>query len=271
VIVGAGIAGLYMLHRLLALKLRVRVFEAGSGVGGTWFWNRYPGARCDIESMEYSYSFSNELQQEWRWTQKYAEQPEILKYLNHVADRFDLRPHIQFNTRVVSQTYDQDLNLWLVKTSDGRTTTARFCVMASGNLSTPRVPDFKGIERFKGEWYHSGLWPEQGVDFSGKRVALIGTGSTGIQMTPKIAEQTKQLYVFQRTANFSVPHGTRRSIPKWSEATRRTIPSGGKRRARPASASPQRRSPRNRHSNVRPKSASSSTRAAGSMAGASSS
>ena len=205
IVVGAGLAGLYMLFRLRGMGLKVRAFEAGSGVGGTWFWNRYPGARCDIESLEYSYSFSPELQQEWKWPERYGTQPEILKYLNHVADRFDLRGDIQLNTRVRTATFDPAANEWTVTTDRGDTVIAPFCVMATGNLSTPRVPDFKGLERFEGRWYHSGLWPAEGVDFSGKRVGVIGTGSSGIQMIPLIAKQAKYLHVFQRTANFSVP------------------------------------------------------------------
>lgn len=205
VIVGAGFAGLYVLYRLRALGLRVRGFEAGSDVGGTWYWNRYPGARCDVESLEYSYSFSDALQQEWRWSLKYAEQPEILRYINHVADRFELRQHIRFNTRVLAQTYDEVRNLWKVDTDDGASVLARYCIMASGNLSTPRVPEFDGLDRFQGKWYHSARWPHADVDFSGQRVAVIGTGATGVQLVPKIAQQAKHLYVFQRTANFSVP------------------------------------------------------------------
>ena len=205
IVVGAGLAGLYMLFRLRGMGLKVRAFEAGSGVGGTWFWNRYPGARCDVESLEYSYSFSHELQQEWKWPERYGTQPEILKYLNHVADRFDLRGDIQLNTRVRTATFDPAANEWTVTTDRGDTVVAPFCVMATGNLSTPRVPDFKGLERFEGKWYHSGLWPAEGVDFNGKRVGVVGTGSSGIQMIPLIAKQAKHLHVFQRTANFSVP------------------------------------------------------------------
>src|SRR3954451_5410287 len=155
-----------MLYRLRELGLSARVFERGDGVGGTWFWNRYAGARCDVESLDYSYSFSPELQQEWSWSQRYAEQPEILKCLNHVADRFKLRPHIRFNTRVTGMRFDETRNIWNITTKAGNQLEARFCVMASGNLSTPRVPDFKGLETFKGKWYHSGLWPKEGVDFS---------------------------------------------------------------------------------------------------------
>ncbi|WP_156774059.1 flavin-containing monooxygenase [Bordetella bronchialis] len=204
-IVGAGFGGLYAIYRMRELGLRVRCIEAASGVGGTWFWNRYPGARCDVESLDYSYSFSNALQQEWSWSHRYAEQPEILAYLNHVADRFDLRQHIRFETRVASMRWDEARETWEVRTDHGPTVQARYCIMASGNLSAPRVPDIPGIERFQGEWHHSARWPEQGVDFSGKRVALIGTGATGVQMLPKIAAQASFVTVFQRTANFSVP------------------------------------------------------------------
>jgi cyclohexanone monooxygenase len=205
VVVGGGLGGLYALHRLRGLGLSVRVFEAGSGVGGTWFWNRYPGARCDVESMEYSYSFSDDLQQAWSWPERYGTQPEILRYINHVADHFDLRRDIQLNTRVTAAAFDPATNRWTLRTDRGDVVSAAFCVMASGNLSTPRVPDFKGLERFEGKWYHSGLWPHEGVDFSGMRVAVIGTGSSGVQMIPHIAAQADHLTVFQRTANFSLP------------------------------------------------------------------
>ncbi len=205
VVVGGGLGGLYALHRLRGLGFNVRVFEAGSGVGGTWFWNRYPGARCDVESMEYSYSFSNDLQQDWKWPERYGTQPEILRYINHVADRFDLRRDIQLNTRVTSAVYSPESRRWRLETDQCDVISAQFCVMATGNLSTPRVPDFKGLESFKGKWYHSGLWPHEGVDFSGQTVAVIGTGSSGVQMIPLIAAQADHLTVFQRTANFSLP------------------------------------------------------------------
>ncbi|MFI5032198.1 MAG: flavin-containing monooxygenase [Reyranellales bacterium] len=204
VIVGAGLAGLYAIHRLRKIGLKARAYEAGSGVGGTWFWNRYPGARCDVESLEYSYSFDDQLQQDWKWPERYGTQPEILKYINHVADRFDLRRDVQLNTRIKSAVFDGKANEWVVKT-DNEEIHARYCVMAAGNLSTPRVPDFKGLKDFKGKWYHSGLWPHEGVDFSGLRVGVIGTGSSGVQMIPLIAQQAKHLTVFQRTANFSLP------------------------------------------------------------------
>lgn len=204
-VVGAGLGGLYAIHRLRGLGFKSRAFEAGSGVGGTWFWNKYPGARCDIESLEYSYSFDDDLQQEWSWPERYATQPQILAYIQHVAERFDLMRDVQLNTRITEATFNADLNRWILKTSNGETIAARFCIMATGNLSTPRVPDFKGIDTFEGKWYHSGMWPAEGVDFTGKRVGVIGTGSSGIQMIPLIAEQAKHLYVFQRTANFSLP------------------------------------------------------------------
>ena len=205
IVVGAGLGGLYALHRLRELGMRVRVYEAGSGVGGTWFWNRYPGARCDIESMEYSYSFSSDLQQEWKWPERYGTQAEILRYINHVAERFDLFRDIQLNTRIVSAVFDREKNLWTITTDKGEVAAAQYCIMATGNLSTPRVPDFKGLNHFKGNWYHTGLWPQGGVDFTGLRVAVIGTGSTGIQLIPHVAKQAQHLHVFQRTANFSLP------------------------------------------------------------------
>ena len=205
IVVGGGLGGLYALHRLRKLGLTARAFEAGSGVGGTWFWNRYPGARCDVESLEYSYAFDDDLQQEWHWPERYGNQPEILRYIEHVADRFDLRRDVILNTRVVSAQFDQAANLWTVRTDTGVVARAPFCIMATGNLSTPRVPDFKGIENFKGKWYHTGLWPHEGVDFSGLRVGIVGTGSSGVQSIPLIAKQAKHLHVFQRTANFSLP------------------------------------------------------------------
>jgi len=205
VVVGAGFAGMYMLYRLRGLGLSVRVYEQGSGVGGTWYWNRYPGARCDVESMQYSYSFSDELQQEWNWSERYAPQPEILRYANHVADRFNLRDDIQFNARVDQAAFDESTNIWSVTTSDGKTVTARFVVLATGCLSNARMPDIRGIDQFEGKVYHTGHWPHEPVDFTGLRVGVIGTGSSGIQSVPMIAEQAKQLTVFQRTPNYSIP------------------------------------------------------------------
>ena len=205
VVVGAGFAGLYMLHRLRGLGFSVQVFETGDGVGGTWYWNRYPGARCDVESMDYSYSFSDELQQEWTWTERYAAQPEILKYINHVADRFDLRRDIKFSTRVTSAVFDDARSRWTVQTDRGDRVSARFCIMATGCLSDAQVPDIMGRETFAGPWYHTGQWPHGGVDFTGQRVGIIGTGSSAIQSIPIIARQARQLVVFQRTPNYSMP------------------------------------------------------------------
>jgi cyclohexanone monooxygenase len=205
VVVGAGFAGMYMLHRLRGLGFSVRVYEQGDGVGGTWYWNRYPGARCDVESMQYSYSFSEELQQQWDWSERYAPQPEILKYANHVADRFDLRRDIEFSTRVERAVFDEADNHWSVTTLQGNTVTARHVILATGCLSNARMPDIKGLKQFQGEVYHTGHWPHHPVDFTGKRVAVVGTGSSAIQSVPVIAEQASHLTVFQRTANFSIP------------------------------------------------------------------
>ena len=205
VVVGAGFAGMYMLYRLRKQGLSVRVYEQGGDVGGTWYWNRYPGARCDVESMQYSYSFSDELQQQWDWSERYAPQPEILKYANHVADRFKLRPDIQLDTRVDRAAFDQRANLWSVATSDGKTVTAKYVVLATGCLSNARMPDIEGLSDFKGKVYHTGHWPHEPVDFTGLRVGVIGTGSSAIQSVPVIAAQARHLTVFQRTANFSIP------------------------------------------------------------------
>jgi cyclohexanone monooxygenase len=205
VVVGAGFSGLYLLHRLRAEGLSVRVFEAGDGVGGTWYWNRYPGARCDVESLEYGFSFSAELDREWNWRERYSAQPDILAYLNEVADRFDLRRDIQLNTRVASAAYQDAERRWRLRTEDGTELTARFCVMATGCLSRPKVPDIPGVADFAGPTYYTSSWPAGGVDFTGQRVGVIGTGSTGVQAIPLIAEQAAHLHVFQRTPNFIVP------------------------------------------------------------------
>jgi cation diffusion facilitator CzcD-associated flavoprotein CzcO len=209
VVVGAGFAGLYALHKLRSQGLSVRVYEAAPEVGGTWYYNRYPGARCDVESVDYCYSFSNELQQEWTWTEKYATQAEILRYMNWVADKLDLRSGITFNTRVTSAVLDEDTLRWTVTTDAAEVVTARFCVMATGPLSAALTPDFPGLRTFAGEVYHTAHWPHQPVDFTGRRVAVIGTGSSAIQSVPIIAEKAGQLHVFQRTPNYSVPAGNR--------------------------------------------------------------
>ena len=205
IVVGAGFAGMFMLHRLRQQGLKARVFERGSGVGGTWFWNRYPGARCDTESMEYSYQFDDALQQEWNWPERYSAQPEILKYANHVADRFQLRADLQFNTKVLTASFDDARHLWTIGTDDGKSVTARYFIMATGTLSVANKPKFAGLDAFKGRVFYTSDWPHEGVDFTGRRVALVGTGSSGIQSTPHIAAQAARLTVFQRTPNFSVP------------------------------------------------------------------
>ncbi len=228
IVVGAGFAGLYMIHRLRGLGFTVRAFEAGDGVGGTWYWNRYPGARCDVESLEYSYQFSEELQQEWSWSERYSGQPEILRYANHVADRFDLRRDIEFNRRVVSARFEEEDSRWRIEVAppdgaaagpfDGNaagrsngegagseTVFARFVVMATGCLSAANLPAFDGIDDFEGEKYHTGAWPHEGVDFTGLRVGIVGTGSSAIQAIPVIAGEAAHLTVFQRTPNYSIP------------------------------------------------------------------
>jgi cation diffusion facilitator CzcD-associated flavoprotein CzcO len=228
-VVGAGFAGLYMLYRLRGLGLSARVFERGTDVGGTWFWNRYPGARCDIESVDYCYSFSGELLAEWAWTERYATQPEILRYLHHVADRFALRRDIQVGTGVTSMRYDEPGNRWLVSTDAGEVVSARHCVLAVGNLSSVKRPGFAGLDGFHGEWYHTAQWPPGGVDFGGKRVGIVGTGSTAIQAVPQIAKQAADVYVFQRTPNYSMPARNRPLPPDELQAILRGY--GERRRA----------------------------------------
>jgi cation diffusion facilitator CzcD-associated flavoprotein CzcO len=206
VVVGAGFGGIYALYHLRQLGFSVVAFEAGDGVGGTWFWNRYPGCRCDVPSLEYSYGFSNELQLEWEWTEIMPARAEIEEYLNHVVDRFDLRRDIQLGTRVVAAGFDEAAGRWMVETDTGDTVSARFCVMATGCLSAPTLPaDISGRESFEGRILQTSLWPREEVDLTGLRVGLIGTGSSGVQSTPEIAKQASHLYVFQRTATYSFP------------------------------------------------------------------
>src|SRR5690349_12935677 len=205
VVVGAGFSGMYLLHKLRGMGLSTVVFEAGTDVGGTWYWNRYPGARVDVESLAYSYSFDDELQQEYEWQERYPTQPEILRYARHVADRFDLRKDIVFRTRVSGATWDDETKTWLVRTEHQDAVTARFLVMATGCLSASKMPEIPGLESFKGATYHTAHWPHEGVDFSGMRVGLIGTGSSGVQSIPVIAEQAAELTVFQRTPAYSLP------------------------------------------------------------------
>jgi cyclohexanone monooxygenase len=234
VIVGAGFAGMYMLHRLRGLGFTARVYEAGGGVGGTWYWNRYPGARCDVESMQYSFSFSEELDQQWDWSEKYAPQPEILGYANHVADRFDLRQHIRFDTRVTAATFDETAKCWRVETDRGDHVAAKFCIMAVGCLSAANRPPFKGREEFRGPIYHTGEWPHEGVDFTGLRVGVIGTGSSAIQSIPIIAQQASALSVFQRTATYSVPAWNEKLTPEYRKTIKADYPAlRAKARARP--------------------------------------
>jgi len=209
IIVGAGFSGLYQLYRLREIGLRSRVIEAADDVGGTWYWNRYPGARCDIQSLSYSYSFSPELEQEWEWTEKYPTQPEVLRYLSHVADRFDLRRDITFSTKVTAAHYDDAAARWRVTTDTGLELTAQFVVIATGCLSAPKLPEVPGVERYRGRTHHTARWGNAEVRFDGLRVGVIGTGSSGIQSIPIIAEQAADLTVFQRTPNFSMPAGNR--------------------------------------------------------------
>ncbi|MEO1720001.1 MAG: NAD(P)/FAD-dependent oxidoreductase, partial [Pseudomonadota bacterium] len=220
IVVGAGFGGLYMLHRLRQIGVAAQGYETGTDVGGTWYWNRYPGARCDIESLQYSYAFSDELQQDWNWTERYAPQGEILAYANHVADRFDLRRDIQFNTRVTSATFDEATKTWAVTLDDGTRKTCRFLITAVGCLSAANMPEFEGRDAFKGAIYHTGHWPHEGVDFTGQRVAVIGTGSSGIQSIPIIADQAASLHVFQRTPNFVAPARNRRLTDAERDATK---------------------------------------------------
>lgn len=206
VVVGAGFSGMYMLKSLRdKLGLRVRVYEAAETVGGTWYWNRYPGARCDSDSYIYCFTWDKQLLQEWEWSERYPEQPEILQYLEHVAKRHDLKRDIQFNTRVIGGEFDEAANLWKVRTDEGDEVTARYLIAAVGTLSETNLPPFKGLERFRGKWYHTSRFPKEGVDFTAKRVAVVGTGATAIQAIPEISQQAKQLTVFQRTPNYTVP------------------------------------------------------------------
>ena len=205
VIVGAGFAGLYMLHVMRGQGLSALLVEAGSGVGGTWFWNRYPGARCEVDSLEYSFSFSEELQQQWTWSERFATQPEIMKYLNHVTDRFDLFRDIKLETRAVAAVYDDATGRWQLCTDRGDKLSACYCIMATGCLSQVRTPDISGLASFGGEVYATGQWPHAEPNFTGKRVAVIGTGSSGIQVVPMLARQASRVFVMQRTPNFSIP------------------------------------------------------------------
>jgi len=232
VVVGGGFAGVYALHKLREIGLTVRGFEAASDVGGTWYWNRYPGARCDVESLEYSFGFSDKIQQEWDWSHRFSFQPDIHSYIAHVADETGVRSLISFETRVLSQAYDAESQMWTVKTDKGEEITCRFCIMAAGNLSVPLFPDIPGLDEFEGEKYHSGRWPEEDVDFTGKRVAVFGTGATGIQIIPEVAKEAEHLYVMQRSPNFSLPAGNRRLTEKEVAEFKKDYPEHRKRARR---------------------------------------
>ncbi|MCE2391865.1 MAG: NAD(P)/FAD-dependent oxidoreductase [Proteobacteria bacterium] len=224
VVAGAGFGGLYALYRLRGLGLEVQVYEAGSDIGGTWYWNRYPGARCDVESLAYSYAFSRELEEDWDWSERYASQPEILEYAHHVAERFDLRRDIQLETRVVSAVYDEARGRWTVRTDRGEEVSAQFCVMATGCLSARNIPDFPGLDRYSGRCFHTGDWPEEGVELEGRRVGIIGSGSTAIQAIPILAEQAGELFVFQRTPNFSMPARNTPMDPDYQKRAKASYP-----------------------------------------------
>jgi cation diffusion facilitator CzcD-associated flavoprotein CzcO len=244
-VIGAGFGGMYALHRLRGRGMSVRLIEAGDGVGGTWYWNRYPGARCDVMSIDYSYSFSNEIMQEWTWSEQFAAQPEILAYANFVAKKLDLLRDIQFNTRAKSVVYDDDRHLWCVETEAGERYEATYCVMATGPLSQPKELDIPGAAGFQGDIYQAQRWPHHDVDFTGKRVGVIGTGSSGIQIVPVVAERAGHLHVFQRTPSFSLPMRNRKLEPEYVaqikahyphlRAIARTTPNGG---LRPVSTRP---------------------------------
>ncbi|MBM4382556.1 MAG: NAD(P)/FAD-dependent oxidoreductase [Deltaproteobacteria bacterium] len=224
IVVGAGFAGMYLLYRLRQMGLTARVYEAGTSVGGTWYWNRYPGARCDAESLAYSYSFSRELEQEWEWTERYATQPEILKYAEHVAERFDLKRDMRFETRVTRASFDDARAEWSVETDRGDRAIAKFCVMATGCLSVPQEPNIPGLRDFSREMHWASRWPHHEVRYENKRVGVIGTGSSAIQAIPVIAETAGHLTVFQRTPNFSVPAVNAPLDPEFARAFKRNYP-----------------------------------------------
>ncbi len=223
-IVGAGFGGVYALHRLRKLGFDAHVVEAAGGVGGTWYWNRYPGARCDVPSVQYSYSFDPELQQDWVWTERYAAQPEILAYIEHVVDRFGLASGITVDTRVAGTELDEAGDSWIVRTDSGAVVRAQFLIAAVGGLSSPQIPDFPGIESFRGEIHHPGAWPHDGVELAGRRVGIIGTGSSGVQMIPLVAQQAAHLTVFQRTPCYSIPAGNRPLPPEELAQIKATYP-----------------------------------------------
>jgi cation diffusion facilitator CzcD-associated flavoprotein CzcO len=225
VIVGAGFGGMYAVYKFREMGLNIQAYEAGGDLGGVWYWNRYPGARVDLPSIDYSFGFSREIEQEWTWSEQFAAQPELLRYINFVAERLSLRKHIQFNTRVTSAQWDEARQLWVVKTDKGEVVEATYCVMATGPLSIPKDPDIPGIERFKGELYRAGRWPHQPVSYAGKRVGVIGTGSTGIQIVQEIGPQSGELFVFQRTPSFTMPMRNVKLEPEYVAEVKRHYPS----------------------------------------------
>lgn len=238
IIIGAGMSGLYQLYRLREQGMRVRVFEAGTGVGGTWYWNRYPGARFDSESYSYGYSFSKELLEEWNWSEHFAGQPETLRYINHVADKFDLRRDIQFSSRASAAIWQENTRSWTIKLQDGGRFRTRFLITAIGPLSAPTLPRIEGTDTFAGQSFHTARWPHEPVDFAGKRVAVIGTGATGVQTIQTIAGSAGHLTVFQRTPNWCAPLHQARSTKKRRRRSRPVTPRclGDARRPLPASS-----------------------------------
>lgn len=221
VIVGGGFGGMYAVYKFREMGLNIQAFEAGGGLGGVWYWNRYPGARVDLPSIDYCFSFSEEVQQEWTWSEQFAAQPELLRYINFVAERLDLNKHFQFNTRVVSAVWDEARKLWVVKTDKGETYEATYCVMATGPLSVPKEPDIAGYKTFKGEAYHAARWPHEEVSFAGKRVGVIGTGSTGIQIVQEVGPKAGELFVFQRTPSFTMPMRNQKLEPEYVAEVKR--------------------------------------------------
>ncbi|MCD2172539.1 flavin-containing monooxygenase [Rhizobium sp. C4] len=221
VVVGGGFGGMYAVYKFREMGLNIQAFEAGGGLGGVWYWNRYPGARVDLPSIDYCFSFSEEVQQEWTWSEQFAAQPELLRYINFVAERLDLNKHFQFNTRVVSAVWDELRQLWVVKTNKGETYEATYCVMATGPLSVPKEPDIEGYKTFKGETYHAARWPHEEVSFAGKRVGVIGTGSTGIQIVQEVGPKAGELFVFQRTPSFTMPMRNQKLEPEYVAEVKR--------------------------------------------------
>src|SRR5689334_11148721 len=221
VVVGAGFGGLYAVYKLREMGLKLAAFEAGGDVGGVWYWNRYPGARVDLPSIDYSYSFSPEIEQEWTWSEEFASQPELLSYLNFVADRLDLRKHIQFSTRVTAAVWDDLRKLWRVRTDRGETVEATYCVMATGPLSVPRDPDIPGIDRYRGELLRAARWPHRPIEFAGKRVGVIGTGSSGVQIVQELGPKVGELFVFQRTPSISMPMRNQKLDPEFVAEVKR--------------------------------------------------